>query len=249
MTARRSAPGARSARTRAEILRAAEEIFSRRGFAATRLEDVAKRVGIRRASIVYYFKNKRALYEAVLQDVFSGLEERIEAALSAPEPLPRRIEACVSAWVEYVGSRPSFARLLLREVADGGDDRRAPIRRYTRPYFELIRKHVIERRDPTARPFRDVDPVHMASTIAGGSVFFAAAIPALVPEIDLDPTSPEQIAAQREQALRILPLLLDVSKKRPASPKGAQRAEGERSSRKAVRRSPSTPAAKRSPRR
>jgi TetR/AcrR family transcriptional regulator len=51
--------GARAIRTRAAILDAAEALFSERGFDATRLEDVAERVGIRRASIVYYFKDKR----------------------------------------------------------------------------------------------------------------------------------------------------------------------------------------------
>ena len=244
MTARR-AHGARAERTRRAILGAAEQIFAERGFAATRLEDVAQRVGIRRASIVYYWKDKRALYDAVLDSVFSGLRERVEAALSGPEPLPRRAEACVSAWVEYVGSRPTFARLLLREVADAGRGREAPMRKYTRPFFELIRKHVVERPDPAARLLGDVDPVHIASTIAGGSVFFAAAIPALVPEIGLDPSSPAQIAAQREQALRILPLLLGASKVRRARPKAAPRAAGERS----PTRRPSTRAARRSPRR
>ena len=49
----------RAERTRASILDAAETCFAERGFSATRLEDVAEAVGIRRASIVYHFRDKR----------------------------------------------------------------------------------------------------------------------------------------------------------------------------------------------
>ncbi len=151
--------GTRAAKTRGAILKAAEEIFAERGFAATRLEDVAERVGIRRASIVYYFKDKRELYDAVLADVFGGLQARIESALSSLDPLPDRVEAGVCAWVDYVGGRPSFARLLLREIADGSRDRGSALREYTRPYFELIQKQVVERPQSRSDELWNVDPL------------------------------------------------------------------------------------------
>ncbi|MBW2447487.1 MAG: helix-turn-helix transcriptional regulator, partial [Deltaproteobacteria bacterium] len=100
---RRTTPKAE--RTRASILEAAELLFAEKGFAATRLEDVAERVGIRRASIVYYFKDKPALYDAVLGNVLAGLFEGIQPALTARAPLVERIDLAVSAWIDYVGNR------------------------------------------------------------------------------------------------------------------------------------------------
>jgi TetR/AcrR family transcriptional regulator len=220
---RSSGNGGRAARTRAAILEAAETIFAERGFAATRLEDVAERVGIRRASIVYYFKDKRELYDAVLEDVFAGLERRIESALSSLDPLPARVEAGVSAWVDYVGARPTTARLLLREVADGSPDRDSALRRFTRPYFELIRKQVIERRDRAGDALQDVDPVLVASTIAGTTMFFVAAMPTLVPELGLHPTQPESLAAHREQLLGVVRRLLGTQPKRSPSKHAGKR--------------------------
>jgi TetR/AcrR family transcriptional regulator len=227
--------GARAARTRAALLEAAEQIFAERGFDGTRLEDVAARVGIRRASIVYHFKDKRELYDAVLEDVFSGLQSRIESAFSSLDPLPARVEASVTAWVDYVLTRPTFARLLLREIADGRDGLDQTVHKYTRPYFELIRKQVVERPVRASDRMEAVDPVHLASTVAGTTIFFAAAIPALVPELGLDPSAPGQVAAHREQMLRIVRRLLGIEA--PTPPDGD------------VRRSPSSPGAKRSPRR
>ena len=58
--ARQATP--RAERTRASILEVAEVIFAEKGFDGTRLEDVAQAVKIRRASIVYYFKDKSATF-------------------------------------------------------------------------------------------------------------------------------------------------------------------------------------------
>ena len=115
--------GPKAERTRTEILKAAERIFAESGYAAARLQDVALQAGLRRASIVYYFREKRDLYDAVLSDIFGELLERYQAALRAPVSLPQRIEAVVDAWVDFVSERPTVARLLLWEAADGSPQR------------------------------------------------------------------------------------------------------------------------------
>jgi TetR/AcrR family transcriptional regulator len=212
----------RAERTRAAVLEAAEAIFAEKGFAATRLEDVADRVGIRRASIVYYFRDKKELYHAVLASVFGGLLEKIEAALSRPDPLPARIEAGVGAWVDYVGVRPSIARLILREVADAAPGHRPAVLEHTRPFFDLVRRQVFERDGGAIARLSPIDPVHLASTIAGATVFFVAAMPALVPDLVLDPVSPAHLAAHREEVLGIVRRLLGTKgprKARPAQPR------------------------------
>src|SRR5580765_5427209 len=61
-----SRTGARGEDTRRLALRSAEDVFATLGYAGARMEDVAERVGIRRASLMYYFRDKHALYEALL---------------------------------------------------------------------------------------------------------------------------------------------------------------------------------------
>lgn len=48
------------------ILDAACEVFADCGFSAARLSDVAERAGVAKANVLYYYRSKAQLYEAVL---------------------------------------------------------------------------------------------------------------------------------------------------------------------------------------
>lgn len=198
----------RAERTRAAILEAAERLFAEQGFEGTRLADVAAVVGIRRASIVYHFKDKRELYDAVLADVLGGFRERLERALAGDGSLLGSIEAGVGAWVDYVGGRPNLARLLLREIAGSTGDAPPALLDQIRPFVEMVNRfrHDV-REDPLLRDHAP-DAVHVASAIVGTTLFFIAGMPILAPDTDFDPLAPDQLAVHRGEVLRITRHLL-----------------------------------------
>src|SRR5919205_4147296 len=66
---------ARQAKLQA-ILDAALEVFSEKGFADARLDDVAARAGVAKGTIYLYFASKEALFEALIH---SGIAVPIEA--------------------------------------------------------------------------------------------------------------------------------------------------------------------------
>ncbi|MAG34279.1 MAG: hypothetical protein CL908_25655 [Deltaproteobacteria bacterium] len=74
--------------TRASLLAVAERHFAAAGFDAARMEDVAAEVGIKRAGIFYYFRDKRALYDAVLTQVFEQFMQRSRMATQAASNEP-----------------------------------------------------------------------------------------------------------------------------------------------------------------
>ncbi len=200
----------RGEQTRRAILDAAEDVFAHLGFAAARLEDVAERVGIRRASIVPYYRDKNELYEAVLGDLLGDLLARIEPILRGPHPLVQRAEDAVSSWIDFLNERPTMARLLLREVADAAPDRPARLVPLTRPIVETIEEILREGLPGDALAEGSaIDPAHVASTVAGATIFFAAAMPVLVSEFN--PRDPQHLAAHRREVLGITRRLLGVS--------------------------------------
>ena len=108
---------ARGKETRQAILRAAEAIFAERGYAGARMDDVAAEVGIKRASMVYYFRDKHSLYVALLQDLYGELLERYQRRLVAGGTARDRILDILQVWTDHVVERPGSVRILMWESA------------------------------------------------------------------------------------------------------------------------------------
>ena len=224
-------PTARSARTRHSILLAAESQFAENGFEATRLEDIATAAGIRRASIVYYYKDKRALYDAVLAEIVQPLEQAIARGLETRQgdgkagsrrtpSVSERIGNAVTAWIDFLAARPTFARLLLREVAanpPGGGP--APLAAPIGGLDSAARRLVAELEERGDEFSDAIDPAHFAAAIAGATVFYAAALPSLSPEIET-PESAQAHEAHRAEVVRIAQRLLGEFK--PAASRGPE---------------------------
>jgi len=214
-TAARARRPSKAERTRAAILAEAERLFARRGYAATRLEDVASAVGVKRATLFYHFRDKQSLYDALIEDAFGDLVARLEAALGSTGPIAARFEAAVAAWVDAVAERPPLARLVLRHAADAeerADDRLFPAaERLLRDGWRLFEE---ARRRGEIDPLHD-SPFHAASALVGATVFYAAALAPLLPLDGFDPLAPDQVAAHKRDALRTARRLLGIATPRP----------------------------------
>lgn len=66
---------------RNDILQAASQCFARFGFSKTTMEDIGRQVGLNKASIYYYYKNKEAIFTEIIEEegqaVLDSLQERI----------------------------------------------------------------------------------------------------------------------------------------------------------------------------
>src|SRR5262245_47979027 len=67
----------RQAQRREAILAAALDEFSARGFAATRLDDVAKRANVAKGTIYLYFRDKESLFQELVRSMLSPVVSRI----------------------------------------------------------------------------------------------------------------------------------------------------------------------------
>lgn len=75
----------RKAERPAEILDAAFDAFAERGYAATRLEDVASRAGVTKGTIYLYFSTKEKLFEEMVRSHSAGLLADADAVLARTE--------------------------------------------------------------------------------------------------------------------------------------------------------------------
>jgi AcrR family transcriptional regulator len=103
-----------------EILDVATTLFAERGFEGTSMNDVAERVGMRKASLFYHFATKDALYEAVLDRLVREIGDGLSAVYVGKGTLVERLEGAADAVSDAFSGRPFVARLLLREAMDWG---------------------------------------------------------------------------------------------------------------------------------
>jgi TetR/AcrR family transcriptional regulator, repressor of the mexAB-oprM multidrug resistance operon len=83
--------------TRESILEAAEKEFLERGVARTSLEHIARRAGVTRGAIYWHFKDKTALFAAMLDRVrlpFADMAERYRRDVSPDDPLGLLRQMC-----------------------------------------------------------------------------------------------------------------------------------------------------------
>jgi TetR/AcrR family transcriptional regulator len=189
--------------TRASILEAATREFAQEGVAGARTDAIARAARVNKALLYYYFKDKEALYGAVVDHVFSGLAERVLAALGSDLPPRQKYLAYVGAHFDYIASNPVLPRIAQREWMSAGRNAsphlRRIVQRYLRPIFLKVSE--VLREGAAAGEFRPVDPIQFVpSTIAIIVSYFANA-PLLAMIAPGDPLSPERIAARRAAVL------------------------------------------------
>ena len=99
------------------ILEAAEHLFARRGFAATRMQDIADAVDIKRASIAYFFPDKQRIYLTVIRLAAEELRETVIGRLPPGGTPLERLEIAFEIFVRHLAERPNLFRIILRQMS------------------------------------------------------------------------------------------------------------------------------------
>jgi AcrR family transcriptional regulator len=117
MDGRRSAAAARRRAREKEIIAATRALFDERGVREAQIEDIAHAVGINRAIVYRHFSGKEELFALTLVGYLEELRDALEAADRVGAAPATRLEALVSAFVDYGLAHPAFidcAQALMR---------------------------------------------------------------------------------------------------------------------------------------
>ena len=179
------------------ILAAAQEEFARRGFHGARVDQIARRAGVNKQLVFYYFHSKGGLFSTVLGRAAAELE----AALGRLPPVTgggplERLRATLAAHFDVLAARPDLVALL----AQAG-------RAEARPFRPMIARLVVLLAEGQGRGEvrDDLDP-HLA---AAQAVVLMAAFLALAPLIvasapPLAADEPALLGRWRDAAVRLV---------------------------------------------
>ena len=198
--------------SRAAILNAAVAEFAELGIAGARTDAIARAAHVNKALVYYYFKDKDALYEAVLDHVFTGMRARVMPVLESKLPPRQKMLEYLGVYFDYIAANPRIPRVVQAEWmrAGAGTSRMQRVaKEYFRPIFEKLAE--VLREGIEAGEFRAVNPMDFLPSVAAVVVFYFSAAPLMKTLMKVDPLSVERIRERRAFVLDFISAALFVN--------------------------------------
>lgn len=153
-----------------KILDTAIEVFAEVGFAGARIDDIAQRSGVNKATIYYRIGDKEALYTRVLHEVFADTADRLMRNVKEVKDPEEKLRTYIRNILQTMGNNPYLPPIFLRELASGG--RYFPgvvlndLARIIGTLIESLNEGVKK------GSFRETNPLTLHLMVAGGTLLF-----------------------------------------------------------------------------
>jgi AcrR family transcriptional regulator len=155
--------------TRDAILTEAAALFKRNGYHKTRLEDLARLLGVTRPAFYYHFRDKKSILSAIHMRAITGLVEQNDAILQKKLPAGEMFWSMIEGHIEFVARNAIEAGIVLEEEEElsgvFGEKVRQLRREYTLRFVEKYRDAV------DAGTATDVEPRLAVNTLLGAATW------------------------------------------------------------------------------
>jgi AcrR family transcriptional regulator len=111
------------------VLRAAIDLFNRKGYDATSIGDVAEELGVTKSAVYHHVPSKEHLLSAALDEALAGLEAAVDAAVEGEGSAYERLRGVVRRSVEVLVDHQPAVTLLLRVHGNTETENAALLRR------------------------------------------------------------------------------------------------------------------------
>lgn len=175
-----------------ELLDAALEMFVDKGYAATRVEDVAARAGVSKGTLFLYFPSKEELFKAVVRETLAGRFDEWNQEFERFEgSTADMLRHCMLSWWERVGATPAsgLTKLMISEARNFPDLAAYYHQEVIEPGLRLLKR--ILQRGVDRGEFRVPDPDYAVYSVIAPMIYLimnkhslgacVAAAPALEP--------------------------------------------------------------------
>lgn len=99
-----------------KILAAAKKVFTSKGMAGARMQDIADEAGINKAMLHYYFRDKDKLFEVVFLEEAQKFFPKINAIFNSDAPLSEKIENFVNEYIDEMQENPYLPWFVMNEI-------------------------------------------------------------------------------------------------------------------------------------
>lgn len=101
------------------IVDAALKVFSRKGYADTRMADIAREADMSYGLVYHYFENKEKLFDAIVEEWWTGFYNELEELQKRPVPTEEKLVGIIRYILSVYGSKPNQISIFVTEVSRG----------------------------------------------------------------------------------------------------------------------------------
>lgn len=183
-----------------KIAAAARKVFTTKGMAGARMQDIADEAGINKALLHYYFKDKEKLFEMIFLEEAQKFFPRINMIFESDAPLFQKIENFVSEYIDEMVENPYLPWFVMNEINRDPDMFLYKIwgkNNLPKPqkFLEQIEKEV--KKGTIMR----IHPVHLLMNMLSMTIFPFVAKPMLLRNLRMSDAQFKQVMEQRKKEI------------------------------------------------
>ena len=153
--------------TRDRIRAAAAELFTRHGYGAATMRQIAARAHVGLGTLFNYAEDKRDLVFLIFNEELNAVTDVALAAPRAGQPLAEQLMAVFREHYRWLATKPALARILLQELTFYSSGKQAAT-------FHSIRKRLIDGIEQLVRRAREKKQIYSSErpTVIARHIFF-----------------------------------------------------------------------------
>jgi AcrR family transcriptional regulator len=182
------------------ILEAARRVFTRKGFAGARMQEIADEAGINKALVHYYYRSKEKLFAEIFREAFSTMLPAIAHVFMGQGTIAQKIELFVEKYLSIVLKNPFIPLFVLNEMHRSPD---TFFNEFIHPDLKIRIKGVLEMFENAVQKgeITPIDPRHLMMNIMALCVFPFVARPMLQRMMDISDMEYEKMLEERKQVV------------------------------------------------
>ena len=193
-----------------KILAAARKVFTTKGMAGARMQDIADEAGINKALLHYYFRDKDKLFETIFMGEAHKFFPKINAIFQSDDPLFEKIEKFVHEYIDEMQANPYLPWFVINEINRDpdrfmqsvlGNENRPKPAKFLEQIEKEIKKGTIKR----------ISPLHLLMNLLSMTIFPFVARPMIIRNLRMSDTQFKEAMEQRKK--EIPKFIIDAIKK------------------------------------
>jgi TetR/AcrR family transcriptional regulator len=182
------------------ILAAARKVFTSKGMAGARMQDIANEAGINKALLHYYFRDKNKLFETIFLDEAQRFFPKINMIFSSDAPLFEKIENFVHEYIDEMSVNPYLPWFVINEMHRDperfmykiwGEENLPKPGKFLEQIERAVRKGEIKR----------ISPVHLLINLLSMTIFPFIARPMITRRLHLSDFQFQKIMEERKREI------------------------------------------------